>query len=362
MSISDFLYVSILTVSILTLYLGFIQIERGAMNKLLVVFVCITLFNIVYSYLFREVFVEYRYVDWGSPMGLLYGPLLFYCYRISHKRRISKWDFIIHSCTFVLWIIGYTVFLVSPNFRERYGDMYYSVLDINIVLSWAIYPIVVILKGRKDIAVKYVFYRYMMMILIVLSSFFIPLIILYSGEKVVKEIPMAHLIILIGILLSIITVYFYFLNAIIHSVRSTDSSTLLVATQPKDSAIDVESLEAPREIEPIFYNKINKYLTKEYFLNPAFKLEKMSTDLGIPKPIISQYFQQVYGDSFIRKVNAWRIEHACKLLLNDEVNFNIENIAFACGFSSRASFYRNFSQEKDCTPLAYREKYADLKV
>lgn len=88
----------------------------------------------------------------------------------------------------------------------------------------------------------------------------------------------------------------------------------------------------------------------------------MSKDLGIPKNIISQYFNQVYKDGFVRTVNSWRIAYACQLLLKEDVEFNIEDLAFKCGFSSRASFYRNFNQEKACTPLEYREQYLSVKV
>lgn len=354
MSLTDLLYVAIFSVSILALHLGFIQKERSPMGTLLIVFLFIAIFNMGHAYLFREVFTGYRYVDLGAPFGLLYGPLLFFGYRISHGKRIRKAEYVVHLSAFVVALVAYGIFLSNGPLREAYAEMYYTVLYTTIVVSWSVYPIILILKGSKDTAVSSIIYRYAMIILIILASFFLPLIVLRAGQHITQDIIAARLVTMVAMLLAVLTVYFYLLNRLI------EFSRLMVVHTPKAKPLPpliVDRVESLREVPLPFFNKIKDYLTKDRYLNPAFKLETMSKDLSIPKHIISQYFQQVYEDSFVRTVNAWRIEYACQLLLQDDVDFNIENLAFACGFSSRASFYRNFSQEKDCTPLAYREKY-----
>lgn len=354
MLVTDLLYVAIFSVSFLAIHLGFIQKERSAMNTLLIVFLFVAILNMGHAYLFREVFSGYRYVDLGSPFGLIYGPLLFFGYRISHGRRIRNGEYIVHLSAFAIGFVAYVFFLINSNFREAYADSYYTALYTTIVISWSVYPIILILKGSKDTAVSSTIYRYAMIILIVLASFFLPLIVLRAGQHIVQDMPAARLVTLIAMLLAVLTVYFYLLNRLVEFSRVVAVHSSKIKQLPP---LVIERIEPSREIPLPFFNKIKEYLTKDRYLNPAFKLETMSKDLSIPKHIISQYFQQVYEDSFVRTVNSWRIAYACQLLLKADVDFNVENLAFACGFSSRASFYRNFSQEKDCTPLAYREKY-----
>ena len=50
-----------------------------------------------------------------------------------------------------------------------------------------------------------------------------------------------------------------------------------------------------------------------------------------------------------------RIMTACQLI-KEHPNYSIEAISKECGFTSRKSFYRWFSEEMGCTPLEYQER------
>lgn len=361
MSIIFFAYTLIFVFGALGIHLVFIQPNKSLMDNVLLVFLCVAMLNVLSACIFRDVMVGYLYVDYAAPFGLIYGPLLYFGYSCTLDRKISRKSVFLHLIPFSLFLIVFLVFVSWTYFRETYSSVYYSALYAITVLSWAAYPMFLILKGRPMRSNSSSIFRYAMIILITLASFFLPLIVIRASRNTAADIPVFRLIVFVAMLLGVVLVYFHLLEQL--KLASAAQSEAKEANLLPAKAVEEDVKVSPvLEIPAHYFLKIQQYLAKDRFLNASFKLADMSKELGVTKYLISQYFQQVYQDSFVRKVNSWRIAYACQLLLKPDVELNMEDLAFKCGFSSRASFYRNFNQEKACTPLEYRENYTNSKA
>lgn len=70
---------------------------------------------------------------------------------------------------------------------------------------------------------------------------------------------------------------------------------------------------------------------------------------------LSEHFHKKMGMTIKQYVNIMRLKHAKKLLISTDLP--IMSICFECGFSSLASFNRNFLEFEKVSPSAYRKSY-----
>lgn len=92
------------------------------------------------------------------------------------------------------------------------------------------------------------------------------------------------------------------------------------------------------------------------FLDPEINLPDLTKLLGTNRTYLSLLINQEFGLNFNQFINKYRIEEACKLLLqpeNDELT--VKEIGEKCGFSTYPSFIRWFREYYETTPGAYRK-------
>ena len=95
----------------------------------------------------------------------------------------------------------------------------------------------------------------------------------------------------------------------------------------------------------------------EYTMN-HFKgeitLKAISEVANMTKNAFCKYFKKRTNKTYIQFLNELRIEHACKLLQNNNEH-SIAEIAEASGFSNISNFNRQFKTNLGMTPLIYRK-------
>ena len=97
------------------------------------------------------------------------------------------------------------------------------------------------------------------------------------------------------------------------------------------------------------------FLDQRLYLNENITLNDVAKKLDIRADQLSALLNKEMNCSFPTLINGYRVREACRLL-EKESAMNILDIAFACGFGSRASFNRAFKQNMKTTPLDYRRK------
>ena len=100
-------------------------------------------------------------------------------------------------------------------------------------------------------------------------------------------------------------------------------------------------------------NKIYKYLEQHY--KEKISLNDVAAEVNMRAEYFSRFFSKVMKKSFFEFLNEYKINKACKLLI--ETDKQISEICYASGFETIPFFYRQFKKFKKCQPKNYRSSY-----
>lgn len=307
--------------------------------------------------------LEYAYWSTAAPFGLIYGPILFLLYNSVQKPRVQSKAALLHFLPALVGLIFYIVTLSSFEFRKSFLRQFQILLYMSMCASWIIYPCLIIAHKNRTALLGFGLFKYGMILLWVLTSYLIPLI-WSSLESGIKETALTEDFVVIGtMLVAIVLAYWNFLKKFRHVARlegkvyqgglRLDAPSEEV--ENKTVGISTTSPNQLKNIPEEYKEKIIQSILLERYCDPSFNLQQMAKEFGLLPALASQYFSQVYPEGFVKTINKKRIEKACYFLQQEDMKINMEELAFLCGFNSRASFYRNFQSEMSCSPSAYRE-------
>ncbi|MBN9381897.1 MAG: AraC family transcriptional regulator [Chitinophagaceae bacterium] len=100
-------------------------------------------------------------------------------------------------------------------------------------------------------------------------------------------------------------------------------------------------------------NIVYKYIEKHY--QKKITLAEIADKVNMSEEYFSRFFSKVMKKSFFEFLNEYKINRACKLLI--ETDKQISEICYAAGFESIPFFYRQFKKFKNCQPKNYRVNY-----
>lgn len=108
--------------------------------------------------------------------------------------------------------------------------------------------------------------------------------------------------------------------------------------------------------ETVFTDMMTRIQTlmeeKELFKRPDLKVEDLAAELGTNVAYVRGCISGTYGGSFKSFVNEYRIRYVQRLL-KENPNAKITALAEDAGFSSNATFYRNFTAFTGLSPAAW---------
>jgi AraC-like DNA-binding protein len=100
-------------------------------------------------------------------------------------------------------------------------------------------------------------------------------------------------------------------------------------------------------------NLVYKYIRNHY--HRKITLKDIASEVSMTEEYFSRYFSKIMKKSFFEFLNEYKINKACKLLI--ETDKQVFEICYASGFESIPFFYRQFKKFKNCQPKKYRLKY-----
>ncbi len=103
-------------------------------------------------------------------------------------------------------------------------------------------------------------------------------------------------------------------------------------------------------------NVIYDYIQSHYLQQVS--LSEISSRVNMSEKYFSRFFSKVMKKPFFEFLNEYRINRACKLLI--ETDMQISEICYASGFESVSFFYRQFRKFKGCQPKTYRKNYQQV--
>lgn len=99
------------------------------------------------------------------------------------------------------------------------------------------------------------------------------------------------------------------------------------------------------------FSKVNAYILRNF--DHDITLNEVASVANMAVSTFCNYFKEHYRVTFVEYLNTVRIGHACKLL--SELEENVVEIAYKCGFNNLANFNRQFKKIKKMTPSKYRK-------
>ena len=254
--------------------------------------------------------------------------------------------------------IVYILLLSNSSLRFEFEKVYYGILNILFGLSWIFYPVIVIIQGKMadvlHLDAKRLYY-YFIVILLVLAAFIIPTIISNIKNEFEVSRPLYGITVYVIMMIGISMLYNFMLRLLINQTKHQNMVPLIKTVKFESTASYPMKINSTIKSTAL-KDKIQLYLEDKKYLDPEFNINTMAKDLKISRTEISKFFKENFNQNVLKTINSLRIEEVCKYLNNPEFNLSIDELAFRCGFSSRASFYRNFSLDKNCTPIEYRQK------
>ncbi len=103
-------------------------------------------------------------------------------------------------------------------------------------------------------------------------------------------------------------------------------------------------------------DKIYDYIQENY--DKKIRLNEVSSLVSMGDEAFCRFFKKSLNKSFFTFVNEYRINLACKALM--ETNKQVSQIAYECGYESLPFFYRQFQKFMSCSPLVFKKMYLRL--
>jgi AraC-like DNA-binding protein len=109
---------------------------------------------------------------------------------------------------------------------------------------------------------------------------------------------------------------------------------------------------ADKELDRL--NKVFNYMI--YNFKSDIHLSNISEIANMSSTAFCRFFKKHTNKTMVSFLNEIRVGHACKLLIENE-NMNVSQICFECGYNNLTNFIIQFKKIKNCSPLAFRQKY-----
>ncbi len=337
------------------------QTPKSNVDKVFLSFSIIAGFDALYACTFRLVIPELKFLDMGAPLGLLYGPLLHQLYNAAEKKVAIQKNLFFELIPFFLFFALYMILLNSTEIRNEYTATYLTYLYRAFALSWFTYPVIVLIKTsqRNLNNTQYKKYYLFTMLMLISASFEIPFVINFDFQNALEQQLNNSYFLLTILCIAVTLIQFHFINKLKEAKE--------IKTPAMERLLNLQSYSASNS-NSIIQSQVNQkdlerviaYLSTRPYLNVNFNILQMTKELRLSTPQLKQLFFQLFNQNITQTINNLRIDAVCLTLSDPNIKLSIDEIAFICGFNSRASFYRNFKKIKKCSPIEYRENKGNM--
>lgn len=332
-------------------------------NNLSTIFALFTGFlfiSTLHTAFFLFFFQESKEIQRALPLGLLYGPFLYFAVHSVYKRfHVTFLKIFIHALPFILWLPAYIFFLSSTANRSHFAVEYHIALYICVFLSCFSYSVYCFYKVSKLSHVSQVAMLILStsIILLIVYSVYI-LMVVYFVHILEKEViggPAKNFILVLRVLV-ISSIFYKMFQLFVNNYSVIKNKDLTKETYYPVYNDKYKGSQLPLSQLQYYIDKFEYLLyDQKYFLKPNINLTEVAHALSIPPHHLTQLLSRAYGMGLLELVNRMRVEYAGKMI-RDNPKMVLAEVAFNAGFSSEATFFRNFKAVKNMTPGQFKEK------
>ncbi len=157
-------------------------------------------------------------------------------------------------------------------------------------------------------------------------------------------------IIMFGLMVSI-----YFFPSVLYGLEGKSGASLLAVVKLNEEiATNAKTFELSKIRIKRVEKQLNEYVLEKKFLVPGFAMSDLVKDLATPEHVLTYYFNNYKGITFLKWKNQLRIEEAVMLLKAGKAETNtLESVGKACGYKSRSNFIQAFKTQTGESPSVY---------
>lgn len=298
-------------------------------------------------------------INLWNPSWLLFGPLLFYGYRVftGHPLKISLKQNL-HLAPFFLFAIFFAIAYFNTDMSNPWESLsfkYYQNSYIVIAISLLSYSIYIIRrvwrfgvddKPSTESLILAIAAIYILISLITTMVFVVWGVVYFDMGIDYRLFAYALLF------FSAVAIVWYWVfgrdSKTADELKEFDEPTNGYLKSYTHSALSEALANTYKDRIASCFNDTNIYLDSN------LSLELLSKDLQIPKHYLSQLFNVYFKKSFHSFVAEYRIKYVLELLNTNNGRLKIESLAYSCGFNSKTSFNRYFKEKTGFTPSEYQ--------
>ena len=135
--------------------------------------------------------------------------------------------------------------------------------------------------------------------------------------------------------------------------RKAEAAAEEKAEKKKPVAVMPGSKEVTEAMRANVQKFVSELRKRRPYIESEFNRDEFIAELGLNRRSFAREFERVMGMTIIRYISEQRVLYAAERI-REYPNYTIEGIAMDSGFSSRASFYRLFSEYFGISPTEYR--------
>lgn len=342
---------SVCLIATITFYIGYRSLEKNLFNRALLLTVLYVFVHGLYSFctaVFPNPALPKEAV---SPFVLMYGPILYFGIVILRDQALPFWKVFLHAVPFVFFGLLFLKMLFNGQSKNdaTLHAIYRLLYQIG-PLSFFVYTVYSILVSRKmpirfgDKLLIFVVGRVSLLFvssIMILRAYSVKATDIQNVSYLLKVMMYASMLVFMLVILN------YLINKMLKDNKLNQNRKTV---KYERSSLKKAQLLAYQE------KLINMVKKERLFLDVSLSLGSLAKKLKIPTHHLTQVFNMQLKQTFYQFINRNRIDYACRLLEDEELKINLEELAEKCGFNSKVSFNRQFKLQMGCTPNMYRNR------
>lgn len=320
------------------------------------------------------------------PFYLLNTPFLYFYVRavLTPKITIEGWDYI-HFIPFILILINVIPYSLLPwhqklNFAYQLHHNFSQIYVVNFPL--VSFPIYFVLRSVFSLAyilasgvlVRNAFAKGLLKSNATLSSWLqvcLGLAAIFNLSLLLFTLYslLNHDFVLIlddqgrgravaTIFMSALTISIYFFPKVLYGLQFKIGETLVDVIKLN---AEISSTSKASEVSKVRLKQvdhlINNHLVVKQYLIPGYALSDLVKAISTPEHVLTFYFNNYKGTTFLKWKNRLRIQEAIALLKSGQAETNtLESVGRACGYKSRSNFIQAFKSQTGESPSTYLKK------
>lgn len=111
-------------------------------------------------------------------------------------------------------------------------------------------------------------------------------------------------------------------------------------------------------IDSLYEHIIHKMIVEKKYKDPTYNATVLAAEIGTNTRYISAVVSLRFQTNFSQLVNAYRVREAIGMLTDRRnTGMTMEEIAIACGFTNRQTFYAAFYRMQQTSPKEYQTAF-----